>query len=175
MKLSLPILFCFVTFFGSAQNTIPVALPVPQKDLKVVQNYTGQPLFVWREVFLKEPHWAQTICKALIENAKNNLVQTYHSPKDLSQLVTLTDSIQADKILIYEKWGYNNQQRRAFVDIIAIAPAYVTDKKYQALFWSKYADVSTIIEQLPVVVNKDTSSMLEVFEQRLFTSKIIKR
>lgn len=186
MKYILPIIFYFQCLVGSAQvfSNYNNAIPVPKNKITLDRNYNGSPTLVWREIKMQEYSLTTNLANRLIKETKEGL-QAFHNPEDTIrqvQMTTLNQVIFAelypdttDKILLLEEWNYDTNKGKIVVSILAIAPAYIGDGKYYPLFWNKYPHVISILKSMEFPVDhKQTRTMYEVFEKRLFTSDIIK-
>jgi hypothetical protein len=188
MKPILPIILCFIYSLSLAQQhsgAYPDAIPVPDKKIELRSTYNGKPMIVWREVEMKEPHLILNLAKRLVEDVKNNGLAAYNNPQDsLTQPQTATinqvlfsemypDTL--NKILMLEQWDLDEQKGQMVVQLIALAPAYTSEGKYYPLFWNKYETVAPLLKEVKYSTDKQAKTMLDVFEQRLFTSFIIKK
>lgn len=186
MKYILPIIFSFKCLICTAQvfSNHQNAIPVPKKKIELNRNDNGSPVLVWREIKMQEPYLITHLANRLIKETKQGL-QAFHNPKDSMRQVQMTTLNQiiftelypdtTNRILMLEEWNYDAHQGKMAVSILAIAPVYVGDEKYYPLFWNKYPHVISILKSMEFPVDhKQTRTMYEVFEKRLFTSDIIK-
>lgn len=188
MKYSLLVIFYFQCLICSAQvfsnHNTAIPIPIPENKIEVNRTYNGSPFLVWREVKMQESYLITILANRLIKETKEGL-QAFHNPEDSIrqvQMTTLNQVIFAelypdttDRILILEEWDYDKGKGKMVVNILAIAPAYIGDGKYYPLFWNKYPHVTSILKSIELPAgHKQTRTMYEVFEKRLFTSHIIK-
>lgn len=187
MKLILPVILCFFYSLSPAQqdrSTYPDAISIPGKKIEWRNTYNGKPVIVWREVEMKEPHLISNFAKQLIQVVKGNGLAAYNDPKatmNQPQTTTMNQVLFSEmypdtvnRILMLEQWGYNEQKGQMVVELIALAPAYTSEGKYYPLFWNKYETLAPLLKEVKYSTDMQAKTMLDVFEQRLFTSFIIK-
>ncbi len=187
MKLILPVILCFFYSLSPAQqysSAYPDAIPITGKKIELRNTYNGKPIIVWREIEMKEPHLISNLAKRLVEEVKTNGMAAYIGPKDTlkqPQRATMSQVVFSEmypdtvnRILMLEQWDFDEQKGRMVVELIALAPAYTSEGKYYPLFWNKYETLAPLLKQVKYSTDIQAKTMLDVFEQRLFTSFIIK-
>jgi hypothetical protein len=187
MKPILPAILCFIYSFSYAQqdsSACPDAISIPGKKIELRNTYKGEPIIVWREVKMEEPHLISNLTKRLVEEVKKNGLAAYNNPQDSltqPQAATIKQVLFSEmypdtvnRILMLEQWDYDEQEGQMIVKIIALAPAYTYAGKYYPLFWNKYATVTPLLKEIECTTDKRVKTIHDVFEQRLFYSFIIK-
>lgn len=186
MKYLLPVIFSFQSLICSAQvgGDNHNAIPVPKKKIKLSISHTGKPTLAWREIKMQESYLTANLINKLLKETKDGL-HAFHGPNDSIRQAQETTSNQinfaelnpdkTNRILLLEEWNYDSLTGKMIVSILAVAPAYMQDKKYYPLFWNKYPDIISFLKSMESPSDhKQTRTMYEVFEDRLFTSSIIK-
>lgn len=187
MKPILPAILCFIYSFSYAQqdsSACPDAISIPGKKIELRNTYKGEPIIVWREVKMEEPHLISNLTKRLVEEVKKNGLAAYNNPQDSltqPQAATIKQVLFSEmypdtvnRILMLEQWDYDEQEGQMVVKIIALAPAYAYAGKYYPLFWNRYAALTPSLKEIEYTMGKQVKTMYDVFQRRSFTSHIIK-
>lgn len=191
MKWILPIILLFNYLSGSAQvkdyTFYPASIDEPGSKIEIITTSTGNPpvKLVHREIKMPGTGIISTIVKSLIDTTRKNIYLAYNGIKDSipqAQFITMQQIMfsevfpdSVNRIIMAEQWSFNRKKNRMEAKIISIAPVYVGNGKYYPLFWNRYDDIEILLRKLPGGFNGELAvTAYDVFEQRLFTSKIIK-
>lgn len=191
MKYILPIILLFNSVTGLAQvkdyTFYPASIDVPHSKIEITTTTTGNTFskLVYREIKMPGTGIISAIAKSLIDTTRKNIYLAYNGIKDSISQAQFTTMQQimfseiypdsVNRVIMAEQWNFNQKKNRMEVEIISIAPVYVGNGKYYPLFWNRYADIEILLRQLPGGFNGELAvTAYDVFEQRLFTSHIIK-